>query len=123
MRISDWSSDVCSSDLLDSWVGQTAKYAAEGVAVWAEALGGSVTQRAQTLVARGLVGSDPREGARRSIAWAGLNTDAYRFRDNTAGRGNLWRDLQDGPASILEGLALDSRGQRERERVVEGQGG
>lgn len=97
---------------LDSWVGQTAKYAAEGVAVWAEALGGSVTQRAQTLVARGLVGSDPREGARRSIAWAGLNTDAYRFRDNTAGRVNLWRDLRDGPAIILEVLALDSLSQR-----------
>src|SRR3546814_16014867 len=63
-------------------------------------------------VASGLGGSDPREGARRSIAWAGLNTDAYRFRDNTAGRVSLWRDLQDGPAIILEVLALDSLSQR-----------
>jgi len=97
---------------LDSWVGQTAKYAAEGVAVWAEALGGSVTQRAEVLAARGQR-FDARLGHRRSIAWAGLNVDAYQFRDNLPGRTNLWADMiGGGPGIVLEVLSLDSLSQR-----------
>lgn len=99
---------------LDSWVGQTAKYAAEGVAVWAEALGGSVAQRAEVLAARGPHNSDARTGARRSIAWAGINSDGYRYRDNTVGRVDLWRDIttSDDPAIVMQVLGLDSLSQR-----------
>lgn len=99
---------------LDSWVGQTAHFAAEGVGVWAEAVGGSVAQRAETLSKRGLYGSDARTGARRSIAWAGINSDGYRYRDNTAGRVDLWRDIttSNNPAIVLAVLGLDSLSQR-----------
>lgn len=99
---------------LDSWVGQTAKYAAHGVGVWAEALGGSVAQRAEVLAARGPHRSDARTGARRSIAWAGMNSDGYRYRDNTVGRVDLWRDITTNgdPAIVLQVLGLDSLSQR-----------
>lgn len=99
---------------LDSWVGQTAKYAAEGVAVWAEALGGSVAQRAEVLTKRGQRGSDARTGARRSIAWAGINSGGYRYRDNTVGRVDLWRDIttHDEPAIVMQVLGLDALSQR-----------
>ena len=98
---------------LDSWVGQTAKYAAEGVAVWAEALGGSVTQRATVLAARGPRNADAREGARRSIAWAGGPDGRDPVRDSTAGRVHLWANLaQGGPAIILEVMSLDSLSQK-----------
>lgn len=99
---------------LDSWVGQTAHFAAEGVAVWAEALGGSVAQRAEVLTKRGQRGSDARTGARRSIAWAGINSDGYRYRDNTVGRVDLWRDIttSDDPAIVMQVLGLDALSQR-----------
>lgn len=99
---------------LDSWVGQTAKYAAHGVGVWAEALGGSVAQRAEVLAARGPHRSDARTGARRSIAWAGMNSDGYRYRDNTVGRVDLWRDITTSgdPAIVLQVLGLDALSQR-----------
>lgn len=38
---------------VDTWVTQAETYVAEGVAVWAEALGGSIRQRAEALAARG----------------------------------------------------------------------
>lgn len=98
---------------LDSWVGQTAKYAAEGVGVWAEALGGSIAQRAEALSARGPRNADPRVGARRSIAWAGHNVYAHQFWSGTAGRVSLWAELaKDAPAIVLEVMSLDALSQR-----------
>ena len=98
---------------LDSWVGQAAKYASEGVAVWAEALGGSVAQRIEVLSARGPHGADPKVGVRRSIAWAGVDRSGRRRELKTAWRKySHWDDLQDGPAIILEVLSLDTLSQR-----------
>lgn len=98
---------------LDSWVGQAAKYAAEGVAVWAEALGGSVAQRIEVLNARGPHTADPKVGVRRSIAWAGVDRTGRRREISTAWRKyNHWDDLQGGPALILEVLSLDTLSQR-----------
>lgn len=38
---------------IDTWVGQSLTYVADGVDIWAEALGGSIRQRAQALASRG----------------------------------------------------------------------
>ena len=97
---------------LDSWVGQAAKYAAEGVAVWAEALGGSVTQRVEVLMARGQAAPDPRVGARRAVAWAGVDHEGLRASRGTVGKVAHWREMQTGPGLILEVLSLDSLSQR-----------
>lgn len=51
---------------LDTWVTQAPVYVAEGINVHAEALGGSIRQKAETLHARG--GGDLRTGLRRAIA-------------------------------------------------------
>ncbi len=97
---------------LDSWVGQTSHFAAEGVNVWAEALGGSIAQRAKVLAARGPHRPDPREGERRTLAWAGVDsTGAYRATASLSKRSH-WDEMQTGPGLILEVVSLDSLGQR-----------
>lgn len=97
---------------LDSWVGQTAHFAAEGVNVWAEALGGSIAQRARVLAARGPYRPDPREGARRAIAWAGV--DAYGERQPQQGRFRSmhWTGMEKGPGIVMEVVSLDALAQR-----------
>lgn len=47
---------------VDTWVDQTADYAAHGVAVWAEALGGSIVQKAEAITARGPAPARPGRG-------------------------------------------------------------
>lgn len=51
---------------LDTWTSQAETYVAEGVRIHAEALGGSIRQKAEALRARG--NGDYRTGARRAIA-------------------------------------------------------
>src|SRR6266542_380435 len=97
---------------LDSWVGQAAKYAAEGVGVWAEALGGSVAQRCQVLVARSERRADPREGIRRAVAWAGVSQDGSHQPAQGRVKRLHWDTMQTGPGIILEVLSLDSLSQR-----------
>ena len=44
---------ACPLAAVDTWVSQTPTYAAEQIGFWAEALGGSIVQRAEALAARG----------------------------------------------------------------------
>lgn len=97
---------------LDSWVGQAAKYAAEGVAVWAEALGGSVAQRCRVLVARSARKPDPREGQRRAVAWAGVDRTGAQQASMSRAKRLHWDEMQTGPGMILEVMGLDSLSQR-----------
>lgn len=51
---------------VDTWVTQSREYVAEGVAVWAEALGGSIRQKAEALASRG--GNAPKASITRGEA-------------------------------------------------------
>lgn len=97
---------------LDSWVGQTSHFAAEGVNVWAEALGGSIAQRARVLAARGPYRPDPREGGRRAIAWAGVDSYGERQPQQVRFRRLHWEQMQTGPGIVMEVLGLDALAQR-----------
>jgi hypothetical protein len=98
---------------LDSWVGQAVEFSAHGVAVWAEALGGKVLQRAEALTTRRASFSEPSEGLRRSIAWAGVTHDGKPVESSLSARRRHWGDFYEGlgvprPGVVLEVLSLDS---------------
>lgn len=96
---------------LDSWVGQAAKYTAEGVRVWAEALGGTIPQRCAALAARGPFRPNPREGHSRSVSWAGVTADGRSVPQERGERLGHWNETAmatSGPAVILEVVSLDS---------------
>lgn len=62
---------------VDTWVEQSQVYVAEGIAVHAEALGGSIRQKCETLIARGR--GDFRTGIRRAIAYESRPADGPRL--------------------------------------------
>lgn len=96
---------------LDSWVGQATAFASHDVAVWAEALGGTVLQRADALVQRRAASSDPSEGLRRSVSWAGLTKEGQPVSDAYKDRRKHWRTFDSWsttPGIVLEVLSLDS---------------
>lgn len=94
---------------LDSWVGQAAKYTAEGVQVWAEALGGTIPQRCAALAARGPSRPNPREGQSRSVAWAGVTADSRSIPQERDAQVEHWNETATGAEGIiLEVVSLDS---------------
>lgn len=64
---------------VDNWVLQAEKYVHDDVNVWAEALGGSIKNKAQTLQSRGpsgkVTGALPRKKDTKNLARRGLNVD------------------------------------------------
>lgn len=96
---------------LDSWVGQIAKYSAEGLPVWAEAIGGSIRERGKTLSARGPARPDPSEGWKRSISWAGVTGDGSSV--PVSGAMDHWTDTTgEGGSIVMEVVSLDSLSHR-----------
>lgn len=85
---------------VDNWVLQAEKYVHEDVNVWAEALGGSIVQKAETMISRGPEPYKPRGVARakdyRQIPYRGLNVDRAEM---TYVRGGL----KVGPSTVTEG--------------------
>lgn len=92
---------------LDSWVGQTSGFASHGVAVWAEALGGTVLQRAEALAGRRASSSDPSEGLRRAISWAGVTRTGEAVSSTSRARRAHWGDFYEGPWQSAPGLVLE----------------
>lgn len=92
---------------VDNWVLQSETYVHEGVNVWAEALGGSIKQKAQTFINRGPDGLVPRNLPRKKDATPAksraLNVDRAELtylRDET---GTLPESAAEGGPGVLQG--------------------
>lgn len=91
---------------VDTWVTQSREYVADGVAVWAEAVGGSIRQKAEALAARGgnpakptrARGTGPRaEGYKRALALSLRPPEGVQARP---------QDGPDGLGTVLPRLVL-----------------
>lgn len=98
---------------VDNWVLQAEKYVHEGVNVWAEALGGSIAQKAQTLRSRGPEPYSPirlvRNKDGKQLASRGLNADRAELtyvRGNGEATGPA--ELQGKPRLVLLSLNYDT---------------
>ena len=119
---------VCPLVAVDTWVDQTQKFVSPLVNYWAEALGGSIIQRAEAMAARGgnpytkpIGGKKPVRalrgaGARtlhiqRSLTWAASNQDRHTPMDILEGPEALGLKR---PRVIIEVINLDTLSSRAR---------
>lgn len=99
---------------VDNWVIQAEKYVHEGVNVWAEALGGSIMQKAETMRSRGPEPYKPKRITRRKdgeqLQYRGLNVDRAEL-IYTRGTSDTPRgpsDLTGKPRLVLLSLNYDT---------------
>lgn len=99
---------------VDNWVIQAEKYVHDGVNVWAEALGGSILQKAEAIRSRGPEYYRPRRIARKKDAaqlpHRGLNADRAEliYARGAKGPARGPADLKDKPRLILLSLNYDT---------------